>query len=208
MNKSILLIIECILIFLVLPFIFIFDISFYIKLSITLLGFAHIVRITLLKKLFTFPELYAIYDAKEWKNIALKTIFLIIISTLLMYLFNGEKLFIVVRNKPLLWITICCFYSIFSVFPQELLYRSFFFKRYASIFKNPAVFIIINALAFSIAHSLLLNVYICILTFIGGLVFAITYQKTKSILLTSLEHAVYGSWLFTLGIGEYLAFPV
>ena len=207
MNKSRLLISECILLFLVIPIVFILNTSIYFKLVITLLGIIHCIRITIKEKLFAFPELYAIHDPKEWKNIALKTIFLIIISTLLMYLLNGEKLFFVVRNKPLLWIVICFFYSVFSVFPQELLYRSFFFKRYTSLFKNPTTLIIINAVAFSLAHSLFQNIYITILTFIGGLVFAMTYHKTKSILLTSIEHAIYGSWLFTLGIGKYLAFP-
>ena len=208
MDKTTLRIIECILLFLVLPILLIFDISIYIKLGLTLLSLVYCISVTFKEKLFTFSELFTINSPKEWKSIVLKTVFLVIISTILMYIFNDEKLFIVIRNKPLLWIAICCFYSIFSVYPQELLYRSFFFKRYASLFKNSTAFIIINALAFSVAHCLLLNIYICILTFIGGLVFALTYQKTKSVLLTSVEHAIYGSWLFTLGIGEYLAFPV
>lgn len=46
-----------------------------------------------------------------------------------------------------------------------------------------------------------------ILTFIGGLLFALTFKKTKSTLLVSIEHAIYGSWLFTVGMGEMLGFP-
>jgi hypothetical protein len=42
----------------------------------------------------------------------------------------------------------------------------------------------------------------------GGGIFAITFFRTRSLLLTSVEHALYGSWLFTLGIGEMLAFPM
>jgi len=45
------------------------------------------------------------------------------------------------------------------------------------------------------------------LTFIGGVLFAYTYQKTKSTALVAIEHAVYGNWLFTVGMGEMLAFP-
>lgn len=43
---------------------------------------------------------------------------------------------------------------------------------------------------------------------IGGILFVITYTKSKSILLTSAEHAIYGNWLFTIGMGEMLAFPM
>jgi membrane protease YdiL (CAAX protease family) len=44
-------------------------------------------------------------------------------------------------------------------------------------------------------------------TFIGGILFAYTYQKTKSTLLVSIEHAIYGCWLFTVGMGTMLGFP-
>ena len=46
-----------------------------------------------------------------------------------------------------------------------------------------------------------------VLTFLGGLIFAITYYKTKSTLLVSIEHAIYGCWLFTVGMGDMLGFP-
>jgi hypothetical protein len=46
-----------------------------------------------------------------------------------------------------------------------------------------------------------------ILTFIGGILFAFTFKKTKSTLLVSIEHAIYGCWLFTVGMGEMLGFP-
>ena len=207
MNKSTLLISECIILFLIIPLVLILDISTYFKLALVLLGLIYCIRIIIKEKLISFIDLYKIHSPKDWKPILIKTVLIIFISTLLMYLLYEEKLFLMVRKKPVLWITICLFYSIFSVLPQELLYRSFFFKRYASLFKNPAVLIAINAIAFSLAHSIFQNIYISVLTLIGGLVFAITYHKSKSLLLTSIEHAIYGSWIFTLGIGEYLAFP-
>jgi membrane protease YdiL (CAAX protease family) len=207
MNKSTLLISECIILFLIIPLVLILDISIYVKLALPLLGLIYCTRIILKEKLISVNELYEIHSPKDWKPILIKTVLLIIISTLFMYLFNEEKLFLIVRKKPVLWISICLFYSIFSVLPQELLYRSFFFKRYASLFKNTTVLITINAIAFSLAHSIFQNIYISVLTLIGGFVFAMTYRKSKSLLLTSIEHAIYGSWLFTLGVGEYLAFP-
>ena len=207
MTKSKLLICECIILFMIIPLVITLDVSFYVKLTLPLLGLIYCARITLNEKLISLKDLYKIYSPKEWRPILIKTILLILISTLFMYLFNEEKLFLVVLKKPLLWIIVCIFYSVFSVLPQELLYRSFFFKRYTTLFKNPMVLITINAIAFSLAHSLFQNIYISMLTLVGGFVFALTYHKSKSLLLTSIEHAIYGSWLFTLGIGEYLAFP-
>ena len=65
----------------------------------------------------------------------------------------------------------------------------------------------VNAALFSLAHIFFKNTLVMILTFIGGILFALTFKKTKSTLLVSIEHAIYGSWLFTVGMGEMLGFP-
>jgi hypothetical protein len=51
------------------------------------------------------------------------------------------------------------------------------------------------------------NTLVLFLTFLGGVLFALTYNKTRSTLLVSIEHAIYGSWLFTVGMGNMLGFP-
>jgi membrane protease YdiL (CAAX protease family) len=66
---------------------------------------------------------------------------------------------------------------------------------------------IINAVLFSLAHIFFKNTLVLILTFIGGFLFIHTYSKTKSTTLVSIEHALYGNWLFTIGMGLILAFP-
>ena len=98
-------------------------------------------------------------------------------------------------------------YSFFSVYPQELIYRTFYFQRYEMLFKNRAIFIFVNAVIFSLAHMFLRNSLVLLLTFLGGILFAITFHRTRSTLLVSIEHIIYGSWLFTVGMGEMLAFP-
>ncbi|WP_245825457.1 CPBP family intramembrane glutamic endopeptidase [Pseudocolwellia agarivorans] len=110
-------------------------------------------------------------------------------------------------NNPKLWLFILFFYSLFSVYPQELLYRTFFFKRYQALFKSEWLFIIVNAALFSLAHIFFKNVLVILLTFIGGILFALTFKKTKSTLLVSIEHSIYGCWLFTVGMGNMLGFP-
>ena len=125
-----------------------------------------------------------------------------------MYLTDNEKLFIVVKTNPVLWLMVSILYSVVSVYPQEFLYRSFFFSRYEVLLKNPYLLIAVNALVFSFAHIVFKNLFVLAITLIGGVIFAITFFRTRSLLLTSLEHALYGSWLFTVGMGEMLAFPM
>ena len=60
---------------------------------------------------------------------------------------------------------------------------------------------------FSLAHLFFKNTLVLLLTFIGGVLFAITFKKTKSTVLVSIEHSFYGCWLFTIGMGNMLGFP-
>jgi membrane protease YdiL (CAAX protease family) len=41
-----------------------------------------------------------------------------------------------------------------------------------------------------------------VLTFVAGLLFAWRYQATGSLLVSSMEHALYGCYIFTVGLGE------
>jgi membrane protease YdiL (CAAX protease family) len=67
--------------------------------------------------------------------------------------------------------------------------------------------VFINGVLFSLAHLFFRNTLVSVLTFLGGLLFALTFLKYKSTLLVSIEHALYGNWLFTVGMGQMLAFP-
>jgi hypothetical protein len=40
-------------------------------------------------------------------------------------------------------------------------------------------------------------------TNMGGVLFSKTWEDTGSLFLVSLEHALYGCWIFTLGLGEW-----
>ena len=100
------------------------------------------------------------------------------------------------------------FYAFLSVVPQELLYRSYFFERYRKLFKNKKYLLAINIIVFPLAHLMFHNWMVIFVTLIGGIFFTLTYNSSKSLLLTSLEHAIYGNWLFTIGMGEMLAFPM
>ena len=121
--------------------------------------------------------------------------------------YDSTLLFSIVKTKPILWIVILFVYTLMSVVPQELVYRHFFFKRYQYLFSNTYLFLFINMLCFSLCHLFLWDSLVMILTFLGGGLFAYTYQQEKSMLWVCAEHALYGNIIFTIGMGEMLAFP-
>ncbi|MDO6623847.1 CPBP family intramembrane metalloprotease [Oceanihabitans sp. 1_MG-2023] len=129
------------------------------------------------------------------------------LTILFVWFTSKDSLFSVVLHKPLLWLVILFAYSIFSVYPQELIYRTFYFQRYKNLFYNTNWLMLVNAIVFAMAHLFFKNGLVIVLTFLGGLLFAFTYSKSRSTILVTIEHAIYGCWLFTVGMGEMLGFP-
>jgi membrane protease YdiL (CAAX protease family) len=94
-------------------------------------------------------------------------------------------------------------YTAFSALPQEFIFCSFFFRRYSAFFTTTARMIIASAVVFAYAHVLFINWVAPILSLIAGLIFASTYAKTRSLALVTIEHGLYGGWLFIVGLGWY-----
>lgn len=111
--------------------------------------------------------------------------------------------FALIRQRPRIWLLVMVAYPILSVYPQELIYRALFFHRYAPAFGSMPAAVAANALLFGWAHIIFHNPVAVALTVAGGLLFSITYLRTKSLLAASFEHALYGCLLFTLGLGWY-----
>ncbi|MGC9341311.1 MAG: CPBP family intramembrane glutamic endopeptidase, partial [Bacteroidales bacterium] len=123
------------------------------------------------------------------------------------YIFSRDFLFYLPRERLNLWILILVFYPIWSAYPQELIYRGWFFHRYRDLVKKEWVFIGLNASLFSFSHIIFNNWLAIFLTFIGGIMFAYTYKRSNSIMVVFIEHMIYGNWIFTVGIGEYFYSP-
>ncbi len=199
--------IEFFIIFVMVPVSFAVPYSPWIKLGIGIVGFSYIIFVLLKVENNKFKMATNLNWKAFWKRTFIQLIIIAIITIIYMWFEDIESLFTVMKNKPKLWVFILFFYSVFSVYPQELIYRTFFFQRYESLFKNEWLFIFINAVLFSLAHIFFKNTLVMFLTFIGGILFALTFKKTKSTLLVSIEHALYGCWLFTVGMGSMLGFP-
>ncbi|GIM95775.1 CPBP family glutamic-type intramembrane protease [Paractinoplanes toevensis] len=118
-------------------------------------------------------------------------------------LFDRDHLFDLPRREPLLWLAIVIFYPLVSVYPQELLFRAFLLHRYAPAFGTGLGAAAASAAAFGFAHLLFGNVLAVVATIAGGWLFARRYQRTGSLLVVSVEHALYGITIFTAGLGQY-----
>jgi hypothetical protein len=108
-----------------------------------------------------------------------------------------------VKHHPRLWMLVMVVYPLLSVYPQGILCRAFFLHRYAVLFPNNWILLLACAMAFGFMHIIFRNPLAVVLTFFGGLLFAWRYQVTGSLLTSNVEHALYGCWLFTVGLGQF-----
>jgi len=198
---------ELVLLFVLLPLSLLLPYATWIKVLSILIGLVYVIYISF-SSLKIKLNLKKVKDWKSFWTSTLKKLVLISIVTIMYVWFvDPDALFCVPLNKPLLWVQILFIYTFISVWPQDFIFRTFFFKRYAPLFKDPRLLIIINAILFSFAHLFFLNALVMVVTLAGGFLFAITFHKTDSTTLVSIEHALYGNWLFTVGLGQMLAFP-
>lgn len=117
--------------------------------------------------------------------------------------FAPELLWSFLRQHPAFWAVVMVAYPVLSVYPQGLLYRAFFFDRYAALFPLKWPMILASAAAFAFLHIIFRDPLAPALTFAGGLLFAARYAETASLATSCFEHALYGCWIFTLGLGQY-----
>lgn len=199
--------IELVILFVVVPSTMILPIPSAYVLGAILCAVVYAFRRLIKDPEITWKHLYQIKVTDFKSYIFLRVLIFMVVSTILVAWFLPEQLFKVVWKNPLLWLVITVIYSVLSVYPQEILYRVFFYQRYRCLVSSPWLFLGLNALVFCYAHVVFLNTLVFALTFIGGGLFAYSYQKKGSVLLTSIEHSLYGWWLFTLGLGDMLAFP-
>ena len=140
---------------------------------------------------------------REIGRIILLFIPLAALMVILIWQIDKTKLFYLPTTSPLFLLMISIFYPVFSVVPQGLAYRALFFHRYGSLFPGNTLRIVISAILFSSGHILYKNALVLLLAFLAGLIFAYRYYKTKSLLISILEHSLYGVWLFTCGLGYF-----
>ncbi len=125
----------------------------------------------------------------------------------LVYIYAPHLLFDFVRAHPLVWAAVMVLYPVLSVFPQGILFRAFLLHRYRNLFaatpQKKWALILLSAVAFSGMHIVFRNYVAVALTFAGGIIFARRHLETRSLFVSSFEHALYGCFIFTIGLGQY-----
>lgn len=147
------------------------------------------------------PKPY-VFRVEIWK-IFVRFAILAPLIALLTWFFWPDTFLSLPRQKPLFWLMILCLYPLLSVWPQEVLYRAFLFRRYSNLFRSIPVTIVASAVAFGFAHILFLNWIAVGMTLIGGVMFASDYSRHRSLTLTCFEHSLYGCLIFTVGLGRF-----
>lgn len=117
--------------------------------------------------------------------------------------FTPERAFGLPRENLGLWLMIMVGYPLFSVYPQEVIFRAFFFRRYAGLFGGSWGLIAASSVVFGFVHIVFGNLIAVPMTLVGGVMFAFTYRRSGSVLAASIEHALYGCLVFTIGLGRY-----
>lgn len=112
--------------------------------------------------------------------------------------------FALLTRAPIVVVIIFVFYPWISCYPQEISHRTFFFHRYEPLLGTGKTILLVNAVAFSWFHAPFWNPWALMMTFVGGLLFASTYQRTRSTLAVTIEHALYGWWAFVTGAGYFV----
>ena len=151
-----------------------------------------------LKELFRWGISRAVLIRNGW--IAL-ICFLLMLGYVL--LFERENLFNLPRANPWIFVAMCIFYPVFSAFGQEVIYRTFLFRRYGRILPGDWYFLLASAITFSFMHIVYYNPVSMILTFVGGLYFGKVYLQTRSVLFSAVMHGITGIIVFGLGLGQY-----
>jgi membrane protease YdiL (CAAX protease family) len=153
---------------------------------------------------FRFRELF------RWrisKFTLLKNGIIILLCLMLMLgyvnLFERENLFNLPKAHPWIYLAMCIFYPVFSAFGQEIIYRTFLFRRYQDLFHKEWIIILASGITFSFLHIVYYDPVSMILTFMGGLYFAWIYSLTRSVLFTSVLHGLMGIIVFGVGLGQY-----
>ena len=195
------------MIFIILPVSFALEYPFWVKAVLAVSGFGYVIYVLLKVQGNKFKMAPNLQWKSFFKHVFVKLLIIAFLTIVYMWFTAKQDLFHVLFQKPKLWVVILFAYATFSVYPQELIYRTLYFQRYESLFKSKSLFIFLNAIVFSLAHIFYRNPLVLLMTFFGGILFALTYDKTKSTILVSIEHTIYGCWLFTVGMGNMLGFP-
>ncbi len=200
-------VIEILLVFIGVPVLYYFNlIPFHKAIPLAVVFLVYLI-IILLNTSFNRKRL-GLNGFKGWKLIWMKSFLVGIVLLVVVLVFFPNNLFNIPRNMPFIWLAILVFYPIWSVLPQEFIYRVYFYHRFKHLIKELWILHLINALLFSFSHIIFRNWLVLLFVFIASFIFSYTYSKTKSFMAVFIEHAIYGNLVFTIGLGDFFYLPL
>ena len=200
MNRKKQILIE---IFLITFFFFIFIILFQLQSFVIVILLVASLTISLLFK----NDIIEIILPK--KKYFLYFIFFDIFLIILMIKLFGDDFFLNELDLEKYYLTsvLLLFYLLFSVIPQEIIFRFLFFYKYKDYF-NKIEILLLNSLVFSFCHLIYFDIYILLFSFFGNLLFTFNYMKNKSLLVVIVEHFLLGQTLIILGFFDNFNFSL
>lgn len=196
---------EIIFLYIGIPLLYFFDLLPVHKLFPLIIVFFIYLYIILRDKSFKRHQ-FRLNGFKAWSMIFYRTS--IIIVFLLVYVWKTfpDQLFSLPIEQPSLYALIVLLYPLWSVVPQEFVYRVYFYHRFSGLFGNRNMLVIINAILFSYSHIIFENWVSLVFTFVASIMFSLTYLRYRSFSIIVLEHSLYGILIFTIGPGSFFYF--
>ncbi|MCA1788254.1 MAG: CPBP family intramembrane metalloprotease, partial [Desulfobacteraceae bacterium] len=114
-----------------------------------------------------------------------------------------DRFFVFPIDRPNAVLTFVLMYPLLGALPQEIIFKGFFFHRYRSIFSGPVSLVVLNGLSFGLFHLWYANMIAPVLSVFAGIILGCRYVKTKSLIITSMEHSVLGIILYMIGLGWF-----
>lgn len=139
----------------------------------------------------------------NWKMLIVRFIITSAAVFTFIYFFREKLLYYLPQEKPEKYLLAIGLYPFWSVIPQEIVYRAWYYHRYSRLFPNMKLAVVVNSLLFGFSHIVFDNWIAVIGAFLVSFIFSHTYKKYNSLLIVIIEHFFYGVMIFSLGLGKF-----
>ena len=119
------------------------------------------------------------------------------------YLFMQDKFLAMPSGQTGAWLLLLVLYPLLSAYPQEVVFRGFFFQRYRRLFPDPRIMVLASGVSFGLAHLFYGNWVAPLVAGLGGVLFGYRYLSSRSLVAVGMEHGLWGNLLYTIGLGWF-----
>lgn len=152
---------------------------------------------------FSWAELRYGWRNWRWAEVIGFALAMAAICSALVMATRPDAAFFLLLNRPEFLVVIWLGYPLLSALPQELLFRTLFYRRYHAILPDGTALPLLNAGLFAFAHLMYWSWIVTVMTFAGGLLFSWAYRKRGSFFYAVLLHAIAGNIIFAAGLGVF-----